>query len=97
MTSFKIKSHAKLNLALNVTGKSSKLHKIESIISFIDLHDLIYLKETSKKKLEYFHTILCCDCNEGMRSPKDSIKKLLKVGDELVHLKMNQKLSQQGK
>ena len=46
MRSFKIKSHAKLNLALNVTGKGSKLHKIESIISFIDLHDLIYLKET---------------------------------------------------
>jgi hypothetical protein len=32
-----------------------------------------------------------------MKSPKDSIKKLLKAGDELVHLKMNQKLSQQGK
>ena len=35
MKSFKIKSHAKINLALNVTGKKSKLHKIESIVSFI--------------------------------------------------------------
>ena len=50
MSAFKIKSFAKLNLALNVTGKKIKLHKIESIISFIDLHDLIYLKEIKKKK-----------------------------------------------
>ena len=49
MNSFKIKSYAKINLALNVTGKTSKLHKIESIISFIDLHDLIYLKQIHNK------------------------------------------------
>ena len=49
MITFKIKSFAKINLALNVIGKSSKLHKIESIVSFIDLHDLIYLKLISAK------------------------------------------------
>ena len=49
MNSFKIKSYAKINIALNVTGKTSKLHKVESIVSFIDLHDLIYLKRTYKK------------------------------------------------
>jgi len=49
MRIFKIKSYAKINLALNVTGKKTKLHKIESIISFIDLHDLIYLKQISTK------------------------------------------------
>ncbi|WP_415321031.1 4-(cytidine 5'-diphospho)-2-C-methyl-D-erythritol kinase [Candidatus Pelagibacter sp. Uisw_092] len=48
MSSFKIQSYAKINLALNVTGKKTKLHKIESLISFIDLHDLIYLKEIKK-------------------------------------------------
>ena len=37
MNSFKIKSYAKINLALNVTGKKAKLHNIESLISFIDL------------------------------------------------------------
>ena len=41
MSAFKIKSHAKINLALNVTGKTTKLHKIESIISFIDLAHFI--------------------------------------------------------
>jgi len=50
MNSYKIKSYAKINLALNVTGKKKFLHKIESLISFIDLHDLIYLKEITKKK-----------------------------------------------
>ena len=48
MNTFKIKSYAKINLALNVTGKKNKLHKIESIISFIDLHDLIYLKKINE-------------------------------------------------
>jgi 4-diphosphocytidyl-2-C-methyl-D-erythritol kinase len=50
VNSFKIKSYAKINLALNVTGKKIKLHKIESLISFIDLHDLIYLKQIKKKE-----------------------------------------------
>lgn len=48
MNSFKIKSYAKINLALNVTGKAFFLHKIESIISFIKLHDLINLKKIDK-------------------------------------------------
>ena len=41
----KIKSFAKINLALNVTGKLKLLHKIESIISFISLSDLIFIKK----------------------------------------------------
>ena len=54
MKSFKIKSYAKINLALNVTGKKTKLHKIESIISFIALYDLIYLKKINKKNHNVF-------------------------------------------
>ena len=45
MKSFTIRSYAKINLALNITGKKKKLHKIESLISFINLHDLINLKK----------------------------------------------------
>ena len=41
----KIKSFAKINLALHVTGKLILLHKIESIVSFISLHDLIFIKK----------------------------------------------------
>ena len=54
MYTYKIKSNAKINLALNIIGKSKKLHKIESLISFIDLHDLIYLKKTKKKITKLF-------------------------------------------
>ena len=53
MPIFKIKSYAKINLALNITGKKNELHKIESIISFIDLYDLIYLKQIKKKIIIY--------------------------------------------
>jgi 4-diphosphocytidyl-2-C-methyl-D-erythritol kinase len=41
----KLKSYAKINLSLNITGKLKNLHKIESIVSFIDLHDLIFIKK----------------------------------------------------
>ena len=45
----KIKSYAKINLALNVIGKSSKLHKIESLVAFINIYDLILIKKIKKK------------------------------------------------
>ncbi len=45
-----IKSNAKLNLALNITGKKKGLHKIESIIGFVDLHDVISIKQHNGKK-----------------------------------------------
>ena len=43
-------SPAKINIALNVVGKKKSLHKIESIVSFINLYDLIKLKEIRHKK-----------------------------------------------
>ena len=51
MSYFKIKSYAKINLALNVVGKKKTLHKIESIVSFIDLHDEILIKKINNEKL----------------------------------------------
>ena len=54
MNESKIKSHAKINLSLYVLGRlKSKLHKIESLITFIELHDEISIKKTNRK----FHTI----------------------------------------
>ena len=49
MSYSKIKSHAKINLALNILGKSKTLHKIETIVSFLDLHDKIKIKKINKK------------------------------------------------
>ena len=45
MQYIKIKSYAKINLALNIIGKSASLHKIETIVSFVSLHDEIYIKK----------------------------------------------------
>ena len=77
MNSFKIKSYAKINLALNVTGKKSKLHNIESLISFIDLHDLITLKESKIKqhKIDFFGKF------SKNISKINTISKLLKILD----------------
>ena len=50
MGSDKIKSHAKLNLALNITGKGSSLHKIETIVVFVSLHDEIFIEKINSNK-----------------------------------------------
>ena len=51
MKFIKIKSYAKVNLSLNVNGRlKSKLHKIESLVAFINLYDLIYLREIKSNK-----------------------------------------------
>ena len=50
MSYSKIKSYAKLNLALNIVGKKNSLHKIESIITFVNLYDEILIKKINLKK-----------------------------------------------
>ena len=78
MNSFKIKSYAKINLALNVTGKKSKLHNIESLISFIDLHDSITLRvsNTKQHKINFFGKF------SKNISKINTISKLLKILDK---------------
>ena len=49
MSYFNIKSYAKINLALNVVGKSGELHKIESIVAFLDLYDEIKIRKINHK------------------------------------------------
>lgn len=45
MSISKINSYAKINLSLGVLGKlKNKLHRIESLVSFIDLHDEISIQ-----------------------------------------------------
>ena len=50
MSYSRVKSYAKINLALNITGKTSKLHKIESVVGFVTLHDVILIKKIQSKK-----------------------------------------------
>jgi len=86
MDSFKIKSYAKINLALHVTGKKIKLHKIESLVSFIDLHDLIYLKQIKKKN----HKIIFKGKFSKNIGKINTVTNLMKLLDNKNYLK-NQK------
>ena len=71
----KIRSYAKINLVLNITGKSSSLHKIESIIAFVDLHDVILIKRTKSNK----HNISFNGKFSRNISKKNTISNLLKI------------------
>ena len=52
---FKIKSLAKINISLNVIRKlKSQFHKIESLITFVKLHDVIYIRNIKSKKYSRF-------------------------------------------
>ena len=77
MNTSSVKSYAKINLALNVTGKLASLHKIESIISFITLHDLIFIKKISAPN-HYIHFYGKFSKNI---SKNNTVQKLLKILD----------------
>jgi len=73
-----IKSHAKINLSLNVVGKKFSLHKIETIVTFIELHDKIMIKDTKSNK----HQILFTGKFSNKIGKKNTISKLLKILDD---------------
>ena len=74
-----IKSYAKINLSLGVTGRlKSGYHKIESLISFLNLHDEIKIKKINKKnhKIKFFGKF-----SKGIKK-KNTISELLKILDQ---------------
>ncbi len=83
MSYFKIKSHAKINLSLNVIGKSKSLHKIESIISFLTLHDEIKIRKIDNRnhKIKFIGKF-----SKGINS-KNTVSKLLENIDKRKLLK----------
>ena len=55
MSISKINSYAKINLSLGVLGKlKNNLHRIETLVSFRDLHDEISIQKINKKKHKVF-------------------------------------------
>lgn len=83
MKYFKIKSHAKINLALNVVSKSNLIHRIESVVSFLDLHDEIRIKKIDYKN----HKIIFKGkFSDGIKS-KNTISGLLNSIDKKKLLK----------
>ena len=83
MCYFKIKSYAKVNLALNVVGKTHLLHKIESIVSFLDLHDEILIKKIDNKN----HKIKFVGKFSNRIKSKNSVFQLLEYIDKKKLLK----------
>ena len=74
-----IKSYAKINLSLGVTGRlNSKYHKIESLVSFLKLHDEVKIKKINKKKhkIQFFGKF-----SKGINK-ENTASKLLKILDE---------------
>ena len=79
MKFLKIKSYAKINLSLNIVGKlRSKKHKIESLVTFVNLCDLIYLRPIRLNRHKvYFRGKFA----KGI-SNKNTISKLLQILDK---------------
>ena len=75
----KIRSYAKVNLSLNVVKRlPSKFHKIESLVSFINLYDLINLRLIkSKNHKVYFEGKFAKGINN-----KNTISTLLQILDK---------------
>ena len=83
MSFIEVKSFAKINLALNVTGKSRLLHKIESIVSFISLCDLILIKKIKEPD----HQISFYGNFSKNIDTNNTVVKLFKILDEKKLLK----------
>ena len=78
----RLKSHAKINLALNVIGKNSSLHIIESIIVLIDLYDEIMIKKIkSKNHIISFNGKFSKNINK-----QNSISKLLEILEKIYRV-----------
>ena len=78
MKTNKLKSFAKINLALHVTGKLTSLHKIESVVKFIELHDTISIKKinSNKHKISFNGNF-----SKNIRK-KNTVSKLFKILEE---------------
>ena len=96
MKYFKIKSYAKINISLGILDKlKKKFHKIESLFSFIALHDEIYIKKTNNKN----HKIIFYGKFSKGISKNNTISNLLKIikkkiSNQKYLIKINKKIPQ---
>ena len=96
MRYYKIKSYAKVNISLKVLGKlKSKLHKIESLVSFINLYDEIFIKKIDNKN----HKIIFYGKFSKGIYKNNTISSLLKLIEKKLYgqkylIKVNKKIPQ---
>ena len=94
MRKFKIKSYAKINISLGILNKlKSKLHKIESLFTFINLHDEIFIQNINSKN----HKIIFYGKFSKGIFKNNTISKLLKVLEKKLNgqkylIKVNKKI-----
>ena len=74
-----IKSYAKVNLSLNVLGiQKNGFHKIQSIVSFLNFYDEIYIRPINKKK----HTVKFVGPFSKNLNKNNTISELLNILDK---------------
>ena len=88
MKSKLLKSYAKINLSLDILGRNkNNLHNIQSIISFINLHDIIFIKNIkSKKHIIKFNGLF------SKNLENNSISQLIRILDKKKLLKNKYKI-----
>ncbi len=88
MKSKLLKSYAKINLSLDILGRNkNNLHNIQSIISFINLHDRIFIKNIkSKKHIIKFNGLF----SKNLKN--NTILKLIRILDKKKLLKNKYKI-----
>ena len=93
---YRIKSYAKINISLKVLRKlKSNLHKIESLVSFINVYDDIFIKKINNKD----HKIVFYGKFSKGISKKNTISILLKIIEKKLNgqkylIKVNKKIPQ---
>ena len=84
-----IKSYAKINLSLNVLRKEKTgFHKIQSIISFLNFYDEIYIQRINKKK----HLVKFIGPFSKNLNKKNTISQLLHILDKKKFLNKKYKI-----
>ena len=79
MNLIKFKSFAKINLSLNIIKRlSNNYHKVESLVTFINLSDSIYIKLIKNKK----HNIFFSGKFSKNISKNNTVAKLLRLLDK---------------
>ena len=83
MNTISQKSYAKINLNLNVVGKTKNLHKLQSIVSLISLYDEISLRQIDSRK----HKIMFKGKFSKKITSRNTIYKTLSILDKKKLLK----------
>ena len=83
MNTISQKSYAKINLNLNVVGKTKNFHKLQSIVSLISLYDEISLRQIGSRN----HKILFKGKFSKKITSRNTIYKTLSVLDKKKLLK----------